>query len=433
MPQQIDIPGMGIVEFPDGMNDAQITAAIKQNAPQRGVMDKLLGTTGPRLQTLPERVGRGILNSIQSGVTLPGDVNSGKISIIGDDGRTNPEVIRRSMDLASMATPINPAARAGDKLIPGIAKSTVTEAPVLPTAEAIKIAGKQGFETAKGMGVDYTPAAVKELGARIEQQLQSKGILEEHAPTTYRTLARLREPPEGAVVTVSDLHNLRQAFGNAAGNLAHPKDTLAGSIGRETLDSFLAAPPAKAVVAGDAAAAGSTLKDAISNYASASRAEDVGARLTRAERQAAKAGSGSNIDNAIRQKISAILDVPSRTRGYSPEELAQMETVVRGTPTANIARKIGKLGVSDGLSLLLHAGAAIPTGGASIPIAVAGTLSRKIAEMLTQRGANKLDEMIRARSPLAKSAQPVERELSGSEQARRAAIARMMMGQELNQ
>lgn len=34
MPQQIDVPGMGVVEFPDGMSDDQITAAIKQNMPQ---------------------------------------------------------------------------------------------------------------------------------------------------------------------------------------------------------------------------------------------------------------------------------------------------------------------------------------------------------------------------------------------------------------
>src|SRR5262245_4133836 len=33
MPQTIDIPGMGLVEFPDGMSDDQITTAIKANMP----------------------------------------------------------------------------------------------------------------------------------------------------------------------------------------------------------------------------------------------------------------------------------------------------------------------------------------------------------------------------------------------------------------
>ena len=31
MPQRIEVPGMGIVEFPDGMSDDQIASAIKAN------------------------------------------------------------------------------------------------------------------------------------------------------------------------------------------------------------------------------------------------------------------------------------------------------------------------------------------------------------------------------------------------------------------
>jgi hypothetical protein len=34
MPQRIEVPGMGIVEFPDGMNDADISAAIRRSMPQ---------------------------------------------------------------------------------------------------------------------------------------------------------------------------------------------------------------------------------------------------------------------------------------------------------------------------------------------------------------------------------------------------------------
>lgn len=41
MPQQIEVPGMGIVEFPDGMSDDQISAAIQQNMPT--AMDKAKG------------------------------------------------------------------------------------------------------------------------------------------------------------------------------------------------------------------------------------------------------------------------------------------------------------------------------------------------------------------------------------------------------
>jgi hypothetical protein len=46
MPQHIDVPGMGIVEFPDGMSDSQISSAIQANMPKQpsfadGVIDSV--------------------------------------------------------------------------------------------------------------------------------------------------------------------------------------------------------------------------------------------------------------------------------------------------------------------------------------------------------------------------------------------------------
>jgi hypothetical protein len=47
-------------------------------------------------QLWPARAAKGLWE----GLMLPGDVYQGNISMYGDDGRTNPEVIRRSTDLA---------------------------------------------------------------------------------------------------------------------------------------------------------------------------------------------------------------------------------------------------------------------------------------------------------------------------------------------
>lgn len=426
-----DLPPGFVVERPNTGPSSLPDGFIMQGQPQAG--QPVASQEKSYFGMIP--LVKGIVKSAISGATLPGDVYAGRAQIpssgavpgsvpFGDVNSSG----ERVADLAGLITPINPAARAGDKLIPGIARAAVTEAPAIPTTEAIKSAAKEGFETAKGMGVDFAPSAVRDVAAAIEKKLQSKGILEEHAPSTYKTLERLKEPPPDAVaVTVSDLHNLRQAFGNSAGSLSHPKDALAGSIGKDAVDALLTSPPEAAVLAGDAAAAGKILKDAIGNSAAVSRVEDVGARLTRADRQAAKSGSGSNIDNAIRQKISAILDSKHGTRGFTPEEVAQMEQVVRGTATANFARKLGKFGFGDGLSLLLHGGAALSTGGMTLPIGVAGTGARKIAEMITQRGANRIDEMIRTRSPLAQATPMVTRGLTESEQAARAAVVRALL------
>src|ERR1700745_1076738 len=66
MPQHIEVPGLGIVEFPDGMTDAQIETAIKANVP-RGAT----GDFGPDKNTNLEygalkgvsRAGRTIMNA----------------------------------------------------------------------------------------------------------------------------------------------------------------------------------------------------------------------------------------------------------------------------------------------------------------------------------------------------------------------------------
>jgi hypothetical protein len=105
----------------------------------------------------------------------------------------------------------------------------------------------------------------------------------------------------------------------------------------------------------------------------------------------------------MRQKIATMLDNPARSVGFSAPEKAKMEEIVRGTPTRNALRKVGKLGVDGGLSLLLHAGTALETGGLNLPVAVAGTAARKVGEALTARSGQKLSEMVRSRSHLAKS------------------------------
>lgn len=64
MPQQIDVPGMGVVEFPDGMSDADMAAAIQRNMPgtgqpqgppdERSFLDKATSKVGSFLHNVYE-------------------------------------------------------------------------------------------------------------------------------------------------------------------------------------------------------------------------------------------------------------------------------------------------------------------------------------------------------------------------------------------
>jgi hypothetical protein len=331
---------------------------------------------------------KGIYKIAKSFASAPGDVLAGKLDPMSD------EAIGRMTEGAMLASPMSAATRAG----PAAVARAMT-----PSREAIETAAAQGFNEAKNMGVDIAPSAMRDLGHRLEAELQQKGILEEHAPTTYATLKRLQEPPSGSVSTISDIHNLRQAFGNAAGNITHPKDTLAGSMGKGLVDEYLSAIPAADVLAGDAAAASAKLKDAIGNSAAAFRTKDFDTRITKAERATDRQVAGS-LDSQIKSKAGQMLDNPERIKGLSADEVAQLELINSGTPTSNILRQLGRGGAGV-IPMAAHAATAFGTGGASIPFSLAvGTplyAARKIAEAMTKSRASKLDEMLRSRAPLA--------------------------------
>lgn len=381
---------------------AKVGYSTKDN---RGAWDKLTGTGGPRYQLWPERLARSVAGTAVSFATAPGEVASGQLDPM------SPEAIERMAGGAMLMSPANPAIRAGDRVIPGVAKALTPQKPVTPTAEALRSEAATGFEASKNMGVALPPAVLQELGRRIEVELQNKGIHPEHAPIAYQTLARLREPPAGYSVTISDIHNLRQAFGNAGGNQNFPKDTLAGSMGVSAVDRVLEAIAEKGSLAGAPAEATRGLKEAIGNSAAAFRSDAVTGRADMAELRAKVANSGQNVDNATRQRFVDIASEGKASRGFNDKEIAGALRVAEGAPATNAARFTGNvLGGGGGLGMAVTSGLGAAGGalvggpvGAGIGATVGpvlGATSKAIANALTRREVSKLDEMVRQRSPM---------------------------------
>lgn len=111
----------------------------QQQAPKRGVINALTGADGgERYQTWPERLARSIGSSVISGVTLPGDVLHGNAS---------PDDTGRVVDLATIASPINPAVRAGEGFM--AAPKAISE-------------GQQASRAGQNIGVDIPKAAASD-------------------------------------------------------------------------------------------------------------------------------------------------------------------------------------------------------------------------------------------------------------------------------
>jgi hypothetical protein len=280
-----------------------------------------------------------------------------------------------------------------------------------PTSAALKQASREGYDAVRDMGVQYSSDAVVKHVAGLRAALEQDGILGELAPKTFSIINKFANPPEGSVVTSAGLEAARRAAQNAARDFANPTEQLAAKRFLEGLDGFVAAADPSGVVAGPAAAAGKTLSDARANYAAAKRSEKLQGVEERADLQAARANSGFNGDNAVRQRADAIVSKPREAAGFNPDELDALKAIIRGNGLRNTMRAIGNLvGGGGGLGAVASGAAAGTAGGmlggpagavvgAAVPLAgmAAKTASGRMA--LSELAA--LDAATRMRSPLA--------------------------------
>ncbi len=353
-------------------------APTTEAAPNSSIVDKLS-------QTWPVRLVKGIGNAVYSGVTLPGDVYSGKTQVDPSD----PNFIGRTLDFAGVASPVSPRA--------ALTLNPITGAP---TAEALGEAATQGYNQVRDSGVEYRPEAVSSLAQTAAQKLEQDRFRAGRAPETHAALAEMASPPPGAVSTIDDLQYAKQVFGDIVANPQKysPADRKAAGIAKQHIDNFIGSPPDSAVLAGDAAAAGKDLRAADSNYAAKMRSEQVTGAQDIAEGNAAAANSGRNIDNAYRQRFNAILKSDKQSLGFSPDEIARMEALRNGTPVANTLRYVGNHMAGVGGQTAGFLGALYNPFLAAIPLT--GHLLKKGADFSTLRQIKMLDEATRMRSAL---------------------------------
>jgi hypothetical protein len=364
----------------------------------------------------------------------------------------NDAVIPRAMNFATMATPVNPAVRAGDRAIPGVAGAATEKVkPPVPTAQELKAAGGADIQAAKNSGLEVTASSVGDWSRKVQSDLFEKGIHPVDAPNTFAKLKELENATPGSFATASNLQSLRESFGNTAQNF-NPnaaKDQLAATNAIKGLDEFIPNVASEDVLAGAPAATSELLKRGRGNYAAAMRSNDLTGSLDRAntgilERaqiRAQAANSGRNLDNTIRQKVASLLEKPKEVSGFSDKELEALGGVVNGGPVRNTARYIGNLlggggGVGQSGIAALGAGGGAAVGGVPGAViggmapAVAGASSKAVANALAKRSLNKVDELVRQRSPLYEEALRAADSMP-SHLGKKAAIAKMLMMQAL--
>lgn len=288
----------------------------------------------------------------------------------------------------------------------------------VPTVAELKTAARGDYNHADVADVRIAPAAAARLADTIESDLQfgpNSGFRPTnaaHAPV-FDEVANLRAgAAQGAAAgpmpkTVADLDNVRQGLGNlakerdAAGQFTPAAAAAQRAIGH--IDNFLPNLQQGDLLAGDAARANTILQRARANWGAAKRAESVQTLAANAEINAASANSGANIQNATKQAFKPMLkNNAAKAVGYNDEELAALNQIVRGTWAGSAARAAGNLlGGGGGLGMLASGAVGYHEGGVGGAIAagLAGRGLKMIGNRSTFNAVQRLDSLIRSRSP----------------------------------
>lgn len=390
----------------------------------------------------------GVLGAVTDALKIGPDVASGEFrpsDLFNPNVPPNREQNRRAMGATMLTSPLPAPMRAGEAVIPGAARSLIRQVPKTPSGQMLEDVGAAGFEKARGMGVDYTADSISSLAHGIQQDLMDHGgLIPVNVPKTTAILEQLKSPPKDAIASLSGVLAARKGLQAVAGEILpngrKTQDALAATHAIKQLDAFIAAPDEASVVAGPAAAAGATVKEAQGNYAAAMRSQAIDSKLLRAETRANVANSGHNAGNLTRSRIADLILNAKEGRGFSDAEKALMKQIADGKFGVNLARDFASMlggggGMGRTVVTALGAGGGAAMGGmegAAIGSTIApltGAAIRVLYNKLVQRQVAKLNEKIRQRSPLYENLKGSNILVPGDPTASAAALRMLLLSQ----
>lgn len=307
----------------------------------------------------------------------------------GQTGATVAEEMGASQsvqDLARMAGNIGLGA-------PTAMATSRAKPPKAPTTEELYEQASRGYEAGRTTGQTASPKLTMSVVDEATDLLKREGLVRPDGsiPKGY---TKVTDALETLMVygdnsmTPIQMQNVRRQIAEAA-RQPGPEGRIGSIILKQFDDKMGPLVP--------------DFEAANSAYARAKRSDLIEGRVDKAERRAASGGTGGNEVNAIRQNIRGILDNDNLRAGFSPDQIAAMEAIVRGDNVTNNLRRIGKLSPTSGtLPFILSGGGVAASSGDPIVLALIGAAegAKRGAEALTQRQVTQLAEAIRRGAPV---------------------------------
>lgn len=297
--------------------------------------------------------------------------------------------------VAQQAFPGNPWAELAGELLggaaPGALRNTIERVAAgraAPTAEELQTLKNAAYRQADQTGALYSEPAYQRLVGDTQAAAAADNISATRHPLAFSFIQDMRARGNGGM-SLTELDQLRQ---EARRDLIRSTDESEQHFGRLVLrriDDFIGSATGRDMVAGSATDADNAIvraRDLNTRFRKTELIEDA---LYNAHLRAASTGSGGNVNNAIRQEFRKILTGEDR-QSFSPEEISEMERVVRQGTGDELLRLVGKLSpTGNGLMAALGIGATAANPLlAAVPLA--GTAAKGISDAATIGKANRL-------------------------------------------
>lgn len=315
---------------------------------------------------------------------------------------------------------------AGEGIANAFAKAAGSRAAraVAPSQDDLGRIAKQKYDEASQAGVWFKPQAYSDLVDDIKTSLSNSGVDETLHPKVLATVKRLEQevgPNNG--VTLEKLDLLRRVASSAAKSKEPDEGRLASMVINK-IDDFVDGANPNTVLFGNGEAGAKALQDARGAYAAKARSSRILDAISNAEIGTGATGSGSNIDNKLRQAAASILKNKNSVRGFSPQEIDALKQVAEGSLTRNVLRLGGKAAPTGIVSGALSGGAGFGMGG---PVGAAalmggGYVSKKLADAGTKKAMESAAALARARA-----VPSATQKIAKASDPERQALARMLM------
>jgi len=283
---------------------------------------------------------------------------------------------------------------AGAKTLADKAQQASLKNTATPSIDELKTAAREVYNEIDSLGAVVDSSRITGLTRDLSTTIRGEGFNKRIHPKVAAALDEF-EKVKGTNQPISNLDTLRKVARSAASSI-EPDEARLGSIMVSKVDDFLDNLDQSALVGGNADEVGRKFKNARQLWQRARKGDDIEYAFERAKNQA------SGFENGLRTQFRSILNNKKKMRGYTAEEKAAMEQVVRGGGLENTAKAIGKFGFSEGQatsmlmgSLGVAGGAAVGGSAGAVAVPLIGQVSKNLAQKLTRNNAELVSQIVR--------------------------------------